>query len=143
MRAKGIVRGVLAGVPAFWVALALAAGPDCRDCHGGAERPPGAGDYSAYYANPARHHPVGVTQPGPDHPAYRQPGAELEGIAFFDSNGNGSLDAEEVRLSDAGTVECYSCHREHGGDEPPAASPATYLRVSERDSALCMICHRI
>jgi len=142
VRANGTVRAVLAVGSGLWVVLALAAGPDCRDCHGAAERPAGAADFSAYYVNPVRHHPVGVRQPGPDNPAYRQPGAELEGVAFFDRNGNGSLDAEEVRLSDAGTVECYSCHREHGVGEPPAVSPGAYLQVSERDSALCMICHR-
>lgn len=124
-------------------AIALAAGPDCRDCHGIAERPPGAADFSAYYTNQMRHHPVGVRQPGPDNPAYRQPGAELGGVAFFDRNGNGSLDAEEVRLSDTGALECFSCHREHGGGEPPVASAGAHLRVSAVDSAVCMICHRI
>lgn len=125
------------------VAIAAAAGPDCRDCHGAAERPPGAADFSAYYANQVRHHPMGVRQPGPDNRAYSQPGAELDGVAFFDRDGNGSLDVEDVRLSDAGTVECLSCHREHGGGGLPAVSPGAYLRVSERDSALCMICHRL
>jgi hypothetical protein len=123
--------------------VAPADGIDCRDCHGAAAREPGASDYSAYYAEQVRHHPVGVQQPGGDNAAYRQPDAGFEGLAFFDRNGNGQLDADEPRLSAGATVECHSCHREHGDGEAPVASSEAHLRVSNADSGLCLVCHRM
>lgn len=122
---------------------AAADNTDCRDCHGAAAREPGASDFSPYYAEQVRHHPVGVQQPGGGNAAYRQPDARFEGLAFFDRNGNGQLDADEPRLSASATVECHSCHREHGGGEAPVVSPAAHLRMSNADSGLCLVCHRM
>jgi hypothetical protein len=120
----------------------------CRTCHssGGAM---GAKDFSSIYDKPASHHPVGVSYPlGPSaFPKFNPPNGQNSDAAFFDSNGNGRPDVNEVQLfgtSLSVTVECASCHREHG--DPPgveyAAENPTYLRVINFNSALCMTCHR-
>lgn len=124
-------------------AAAGAADPACLDCHGDAARPPGAGDFVAYFAELSRHHPVGVVQPRAGDATYRQPDGLWEGMPFFDRNGNGTLEVEELRLSGAGMVECASCHRAHGGGEPAPEPPDSFLRMSNANSALCGVCHRM
>lgn len=118
----------------------LAQDIDCRVCHGPEPRPEGAADFSAYYIEGARHHPVGVAVPAGG--GYVLPQRAADGTAFFDSNGDGLLDIDELRLSSSGTVECLSCHREHEAAQE-VAGPAAYLRRDNRDSALCRVCHRL
>ena len=121
---------------------------DCRFCHA-PNAPSGVRDFSFIYDNPKSHHPVGVMYPlGPDSdPDYNQPtGYTDDGVIFFDDDGYGVLDNDDVRLFGKGnavTVECYSCHREHG-DNPVKVRPASehYLRVANDESRLCITCHR-
>lgn len=133
---------------------------DCRTCHspGGAS---GAVDFSQYYDHPADGHPIG---PGYyfNHPiglkyptgfdAYLKfkPTNGLSGdIAFFDTNGNGQPDEDEVQLfanvggaSGDFTIECASCHKAHGSDPATPGTPGNlYLRISNQGSALCLTCH--
>lgn len=94
-------------------------------------------------------HPVGIRYPttfGPD-VDFREPTGEFGGkMKFFDTNGNGRPNTNEVRLYDTGDgyeVECASCHDPHG---VPSAGPgsvfnASFLRVSNTSSALCLTCH--
>lgn len=120
----------------------------CRTCHsqGGAV---GAKDFSSIYDKPASHHPVGVSYPlgASAFPKFNPPNGQNADVAFFDTNGNGRPDTDEIQLfgtSYAVTVECASCHREHG-DSPGseyAAKNDTHLRVINFNSALCMTCHR-
>lgn len=120
----------------------------CRSCHspGGAA---GARDFSSIYTHPAAHHAVGVSYPlGPSaFPKFNPPNGQNSDIAFFDTNGNGRPDTDEIQLfgtSVSVTVECASCHREHG-DSPGseyAAPNDMYLRVINFNSALCITCHR-
>lgn len=117
---------------------------DCRFCHA-----PGkvAADFSAIYANPKSHHPVGVKYPyeSAASPDYNLPNGHGAGITFFDRNGNSQPDSDEIRLygvRGAVIISCASCHREHGTAPLPARpSGDYYLRVNNAGSALCSTCH--
>ena len=119
---------------------------DCRSCHssGGIT---GAEDFSSIYANSKSHHSVGVKYPlgskaGSD---FNPPNGRGAGVTFFDRNGNGQPDSDEIQLFGAKSeprVECSSCHREHGS-QPPDNNPVDlyYLRIDNVNSALCVTCH--
>ena len=117
---------------------------DCRFCHA-----PGkvAADFSAIYANPRNHHPVGVTYPygSTASPDYNLPNGHGAGIIFFDRNNNNRPDSDEIRLfgvKGAAVISCASCHREHGAAALPAnISGGNYLRLNNTGSALCSTCH--
>ena len=119
---------------------------DCRSCHtpDGAS---GAKDFSRIYANPSTHHPVGVKYPVGFNakPGFNSPNGHSSEIEFFDRNGNGQPDSDEIQLfgeSGVVTVECASCHKEHGNI--PASANAIrnhYLRFDNTGSALCTTCH--
>lgn len=91
---------------------------------------------------PQAHHPVGRPLPGPDvEPGFNQPVERGAGLAFFDANGNGVPDDDEVRFyGPERRVECGSCH-----GEPPRGviGSVLFLRVANDGSRLCLICHRI
>jgi predicted CXXCH cytochrome family protein len=116
----------------------------CRSCHA-PNGPAGARDFSAIYADPKSHHPVGVLYPSASVAdlKFNQPDRQTADIAFFDRNGNGQADSDEIRLfgtKGEATVECASCHSEHGsGMSVPAG---LHLRVDNTGSALCLTCHR-
>lgn len=116
---------------------------DCRLCHLDPSPDSGAPDYFEYFAAPARQHPTGVAYPPGQNPNYN-PLTSLDGdIAFFDRNGNGIADLDEIQVFGiAKTIECSSCHREHG-NSPPPPQPNMYLRLSNAYDALCRVCHRI
>jgi len=115
----------------------------CRSCHA-PNAAGGARDLSPFYANPKSHHPVGVKYPASalDESKFKLPNGRSAGIAFFDRNGNGRPDSDEIQLFGMNgevTVECASCHREHGsGVLDPGG---LYLRVDNAGSALCITCH--
>lgn len=118
----------------------------CRFCHApnGAA---GAKDFSALYADPKSHHPVGVAYPlaADGNPNFSLPNGSGTDIAFFDRNGNGQPDSDEIMLFGANgavTVECASCHQEHGSSPVSGAPSGFYLRVANVGSALCLTCHR-
>ena len=120
---------------------------DCRSCHT-PNSAVGAKDFSPIYANPSSHHPVGVKYPADSNAKqnFNLPNGQSAGVAFFDRNGNGQPDNDEIQLfsgSGAATVECASCHGEHGKDTAPANTVSNfYLRVNNTGSALCVTCHR-
>ena len=119
---------------------------DCHSCHA-PDGASGAKDFSAIYANPSSHHPVGIKYPiGLNaKPGFNSPNGHSSGIEFFDRNGNGQPDSDEIQLfgtNDAVTVECASCHREHWNTPaPPNATRNHYLRFDNTGSALCTTCH--
>ena len=120
--------------------LGYAQAVDCRTCHA-PDGATGARDFSHIYAKPSSHHPVGVKYSAALNS--NQPNGQSAGVIFFDRNGNGLPDADEIQLfgeSGAATVECASCHREHG-NAPAGASGNFYLRVDNTGSALCITCH--
>lgn len=102
-------------------------------------------------------HPIGILYPetfgsGTD---FNQTSGITEGkIAYFDSDGDGFPDKNEVRLYESGEgyeVECASCHDPHGvpSDGEGSQFIASFLRVSNGDvntgqgspSGLCLTCH--
>ena len=113
---------------------------DCAMCHLDPAPGSGAKDFVDFFAYPERQHPTGVAYP-PSNPDYVRPTMLVSDLSFFDSNGNGIADADEVQLfGDGRKIECASCHREHG-DTPPPPQPNMYLRVVNK--LLCPVCHRI
>lgn len=117
---------------------------DCRSCHksGGTTD---AKDFSEIYAKPASHHAVGIKYLAAK-PGFNSPNGHGGDIAFFDRNGNGQPDSDEIQLfgekGGVATIECSTCHKEHGDTPAPVnATPKHYLRFDNTGSALCVTCH--
>ena len=117
---------------------------DCRTCHA-----PGkiAADFSAIYTNAGSHHRVDISYP-PGSAAnenFNQPNGQSADIMFFDLNGNGLPDSDEIQLfgaNGAAKITCASCHKEHGTALLPAnAHPDPNLRFQNTGSAMCSTCH--
>lgn len=139
VRSAGCALALLLG--AVTIGNAHGAYVDCRMCHLDPAPDSGARDYFDYFSLPRRQHPTGMDYPAAGNPDFFRPTAFSDGVAFFDRNGNGMADVDEVQLFGAGgKVECASCHREHG-DAPPPAQPRMYLRMAT--DVLCFVCHRI
>lgn len=125
-------------------------GTECAACHSPAGGAAGATDFTAFIIGTdlRNDHPVGVRFPttagaGTD---WKDPSRKEPRLAYFDNNGNSRADANEIRLYNTGDgyeVECASCHDPHG---VPSAGPgtvfnATFLRVNNIGSAVCLTCH--
>jgi hypothetical protein len=114
---------------------------DCTICHWEPAPDSQAKDYFDYFARSEQQHPTGIAYPAAQDQDYFRPTALVGDIAFFDKNGNGVADLDEVQLFGIdGKIECASCHREHDGASPPA-QPNMYLRGTT--DLLCMVCHRL
>lgn len=117
----------------------------CRSCHS-SEAVAGARDFGPIYAERKTHHPVGGGYPQADE-KYKQPDGRVGEVAFFDKNGNSQPDSDEIQLfGEKGvmTVKCATCHKEHGGATAAVSTPGgSNLRISNENSALCVICHNI
>ena len=122
----------------------------CRSCHN-PEADVVAKVFSSIFDTPKLHHPVGVKYPSATVPNFAQPTGQHEGVAFFDRNGNDQPDDDEIMLFGAtgeATVECASCHIEHGhvdngGSSTTEKDPAKlYLRFANTGSAMCTTCHQ-
>lgn len=93
-------------------------------------------------------HPVGVrfASSGPNLADFNQPNRTNGSIAFFDTDGNGRADPNNIRMYDSGNgfaVECASCHDPHGvpsGGQGSVNNP-TFMRVTNSGSTLCLTCH--
>ncbi|HEX5804386.1 MAG TPA: hypothetical protein VFY24_15320 [Azospira sp.] len=99
---------------------------------------PFAFDESKFTLGP-RHHPMG--RPLPATSGFNQPDRCVDGFWFFDRNGNGVADADEVRLFGSNRqVDCGSCH----GESPLAKSAASASVFLRQDAAtLCLVCHNL
>jgi hypothetical protein len=114
---------------------------DCTVCHLDPLPDSAAQDYYEFFVDRKRQHVVAVDYPVSA--GYRQPTVIQSDLAFFDSNGNGFADPDEVQLFGVtDKVECSSCHREHGDTSPPA-EPNMYLRIANSNSELCGVCHKL
>lgn len=129
---------------------------DCNRCHSPAMFPNMTDSIAFNIGTDLRNdHPVGILYPTDFSGVtdFNQPNAELAGKAwYFDINGDGQMDAREVRMYDTGEgyeVECASCHDPHG---VPSAGPGStfipsFLRVANSatwggsPSKLCLTCH--
>lgn len=123
----------------------------CLACHSPDAGVVGAGatDFTAFAIGTDLRddHPVGINLPtnriGVD---FFNPIGNVGGTRFYDGNGNGRPDSDEIRFYDTGEgpeVECASCHDPHGVSPggPGGTFNATFLRVSNTGSALCLTCH--
>ena len=125
----------------------------CLSCHSpfAGTQGLGATDFTAVALGTdlSNDHPVGVpyrdpyVYPGVD---YRAADATSKNMRFFDTNGNGRADPDEVRFYDTGTgykVECASCHDPHGVPSRGKTGlfNRTFLRVTNDRSQLCLTCH--
>jgi len=147
MPGSPILSPALVAVMLFATAgLGHAQNVDCRSCHASGSAA-GVADFGAIYANVATHHPVGINYPIglSASPNFKQPNGHSADALFFDSNGNGQPDSDEIQLfgtNSTATITCSSCHREHGTSPLPANAPRdTHLRVTIVGSKLCSTCH--
>lgn len=124
----------------------------CMACHSpGSLVGAGATDFTVFNLGTdlRNDHPVGIkyptTGPGVD---FNAPTTTVNTVRFFDTNGNGRPDKNEIRLYGASgdfQVECASCHDPHGVGPGPGGSGSpfnkTFLRTSNAGSAVCLTCH--
>lgn len=92
-------------------------------------------------------HPVGVRLPNPALYDFWNPSGYEKNMRFYDNNGNGYADTNEIRFYDSGDgyeVECSSCHDPHGVPSAGEGSVfiPSFLRVTDQSSAICLACHR-
>ncbi len=118
----------------------------CRTCHS-SEKGSAAKVFNSIFDTPELHHPVGVRYPDATVvPNWAKPSGQHEDVEFFDRNGNGQSDDDEIMLFGAAgeaTVECASCHVEHGSPSNTPKEPVKfYLRFENKGSALCTTCHQ-
>ncbi len=91
-------------------------------------------------------HPVGVALPDTTKYDFNAPNGVGLGISFYDRNGNGRADNNELRFYDSGEgfeVECASCHNPHGTPIVGTSGGAfteSFLRVNDQ-TELCLTCH--
>jgi len=124
---------------------------ECLVCHSAGAGPVGAGatDFTVFAIGTdlTNDHPVGIRFPQPvSGTDFNDPNQKLTAMAFYDTNGNARPDPKEIRMYDTGEgyeVECASCHDPHGVPSAGAGSVfnATFLRVTNAGSALCLTCH--
>ncbi len=124
---------------------------ECMTCHSAGAGIVGAGatSFDAFMLGTdlRNDHPVGVVYPA-NNAGYQQPATTRANVRFFDLNGNGRPDTNEIRLYDTGggyEVECASCHDPHGVPSGAAGrvfNPG-FLRQSNAASAVCLTCHII
>lgn len=139
-----------AGGPDATVHMSLNA-VGCLACHstGAGILGAGATDFTQFLIGTdlRNDHPVGIvyptTGPGVD---FIEPTGTRGSIRFFDTNGNGRPDSNEIRLYNTGQgdeVECATCHDPHGVPSAGQGSKffPTFLRKSNAASALCLTCH--
>jgi len=148
------------------IAAARAEYSDCRTCHYATSIESTAPDFTAYFVAPG-HHPVRVTYPSSAD--YHQPGGAQSGILFFDRNGNGIPDADEIQIFSSSTtatttgtrsrplkapakstaeigswvIDCASCHTEHGTTAPDPTHTADYVRGAGGGQWFCITCHNL
>ena len=89
-------------------------------------------------------HPIGINY-GAD-ADFNAPTATTGNLSFFDSDGDGHADSNEIRLYDSGDgaeVECASCHDPHGVRSAGAGSSLypMFLRQANTQSSVCLVCH--
>lgn len=144
MRTTRRFRFLLLALPALLAPLA--AWPDysdCRNCHFDVPPDDVTPDFSGYFQL-VGHHPVRVAYPL--RPDYRQPGLTQGGIRFFDRNGNGKVDSDEIQIfrnRGEWVVDCASCHIEHGVTAAITGHPPDYVRSAGGAIHLCVTCHNL
>lgn len=124
------------------VASAHAGYSDCRDCHNAVAPDDGASDYTDYFSTPG-HHPVRVSYP--QRADFHPPTTTQSSIRFFDRDGDGRVDTDEIQIFRSRTgwiIDCSSCHIEHGTGTPDPRHPPAYVRDTAGDR-VCITCHNL
>jgi cytochrome c553 len=90
-------------------------------------------------------HPIGVVFPTAN-PDFFQPSGTAPLAKYFDTNTNGHMDKEDIRLYKNGAnyqVECASCHDPHGVPSNGVGTKfnGTFLRKTNAESKVCFTCH--
>lgn len=140
------------GLQNFHLALdAVTKGNGCLACHdrGAGFVGAGATDFLAFALGTdlTNDHPVGINVPVALYNIdFNEPTGTQPGILFYDSDADNRPDANEVRFYDTGDgpeVECGSCHDPHGVAPGGFGGliNATFLRVSNGSSGVCLTCH--
>lgn len=120
---------------------------DCMFCHARANNF-GAKEIEYIYNKQLPHHPVDIEYPPTSvlSKEFNEPNAQRGEITFFDSNANGRLDSEDIRVYPENgkmMIACATCHREHNRSSLLAEHPDNdYLRGTNVEGELCMGCHR-
>lgn len=119
---------------------------NCLLCHS-LKNTGGLKDLSRMYTNTGNHHKVNISYPITEtaRSDYHIPSSQQDDAVFFDRNGNGKLDVDEVRMymdNGMAMVTCSSCHREHDRSAVRVKHPDDYLRGTNVASELCTTCHR-
>ncbi len=131
------------------MALTAGGGPDsCLACHGRDGLMSELWfDAFALGTDLTDDHPVGVQLPDGALYDFNTPTGVSGNLRFFDGDGDGRADSNELRFYDTGDgyeVECASCHDPHGvttsGGQSGPLIPS-FLRVSNDESGLCLTCH--
>jgi hypothetical protein len=124
------------------VASARAEYSDCRDCHNAVAPDAGASDYTDYFLTPG-HHPVRVSYPL--RADFHAPTTTQLSISFFDRDGDGSIDTDEIQIFRSNSdwiIDCASCHIEHGTGLADPQHPPAYVRDTAGDR-VCTTCHNL
>ncbi|NMF99699.1 hypothetical protein GPA27_20175 [Aromatoleum toluolicum] len=165
---RGISLLLAATTAIYGAGTARADYSDCRTCHYATNVDSGTPDLTGYFVDPG-HHPVRVNYPiRPDY--HLPPTTTTTGILFFDVNGNGAPDPNEVQLfsssvlsattgtgtttrskgkpkstvtTDTWVIDCASCHIEHGLTPADPQHTADYVRGAGGDRLLCITCHNM
>jgi hypothetical protein len=122
----------------------------CLACHSSAAGEGSVGEFATDFSaavigtDLTNDHPVGVKLPTGDD--WNVPGGTKNNIKYFDANSDNALSKGDIRFYDTGEgpeVECASCHDPHGVPSGGAGSTfnATFLRVQNTGSAVCLTCH--
>ncbi len=124
---------------------------ECLSCHSpGSFVGAGATDFTVFALGTdlRNDHPVGIRFPSPAGPGtdFKDPPRKELRLAYFDTNGNSRAESNEIRMYNTGDgyeVECASCHDPHGvpSGGPGSVFNATFLRISNTGSAVCLTCH--
>ncbi len=118
---------------------------DCMFCHSRANAKT-ARALEDMYINTADHHPVEIVYPPQlKSDTFNVFNAKRGNKHYFDSNGNGKLDDDEIRLFEDGEgkieITCSTCHREHEKSPVRMEEPdEDFLRGDSRE--FCHVCHR-
>jgi hypothetical protein len=118
---------------------------NCNRCHA-TDNMQGLAEFKVFLIGPdlTNDHPLGVTLPDTATYDFKPTTATTAQADFYDVNGNGRLNPEDIRFYSDGAnyrVECATCHDPHGVTGVDGKFIPTFLRKSNAQSALCLTCH--
>jgi mono/diheme cytochrome c family protein len=120
---------------------------ECMSCHTENGAVPGATSFGAFLIGKdlRNDHPIGVVFPTAN-PDFFQPTGTAPLAKYFDTDGDGHMDKEDIRLYKNGSnfqVECATCHDPHGVPSNGVGSQfnGTFLRKTNGESKVCFTCH--